>query len=104
MSKKWLLMARIQYSAVIGMDLSLQSSKKKNTSSLTKWIGRALIFSFFVLHSSCHSPPNAITESSLSETSNAGMAWIVYFESGTTCYDDIKYHAGHIWPVRGPIE
>ncbi len=33
---------------------------------------------------------------------NPGMAWIVYFESGTTCYDDIKYHAGHIWPVRGP--
>jgi hypothetical protein len=35
---------------------------------------------------------------------NPGMAWIVYFESGTTCYDDIKYHAGHIWPVRGPME
>jgi hypothetical protein len=33
---------------------------------------------------------------------NPGMAWIVYFESGTTCYDDIKNHAGHIWPVRGP--
>ena len=35
---------------------------------------------------------------------NPGMAWIVYIESGTTCYDDIKYHAGHIWPVRGPVE
>ncbi|MDX1708984.1 MAG: DUF1566 domain-containing protein [Desulfobacterales bacterium] len=35
---------------------------------------------------------------------NPGMAWIVYFESGTTCYDDIKNHAGHIWPVRGPKE
>ncbi len=33
-----------------------------------------------------------------------GMAWIVYIESGTTCYDDIKNHAGHIWPVRGPRE
>lgn len=33
---------------------------------------------------------------------NPGTAWIVYFESGTTCYDDIKYHAGHVWPVRGP--
>jgi hypothetical protein len=33
-----------------------------------------------------------------------GMAWIVYIESGTTCYDDIKNHAGHIWPVRGPKE
>ncbi|MGD9056870.1 MAG: DUF1566 domain-containing protein [Desulfobacterales bacterium] len=245
------------------MDLSLRSSKKKNTASLTKWIRRALIFSLFVLYSSCHSPPNAITESSLLESSNEdearvvspapaddlthiinplkstcydwrgtkipciykrpyaellvdkcipeqrfvdnkngtvtdnltgltwlkntrcfgmmdwkgaqraakslkdgdcgpdpalmlsdgssagdwrlpsmsemctlidfskrnpalpdghmfsdfpsgyywsattldnnpGMAWIVYFESGTTCYDDIKYHAGHIWPVRGP--
>ena len=29
-------------------------------------------------------------------------AWIVYFESGTTCYDDIKHRAGHVWPVRGP--
>jgi hypothetical protein len=28
------------------------------------------------------------------------MAWIVYIESGTTCYEDIKNHAGHIWPVR----
>ena len=33
-----------------------------------------------------------------------GLAWIVYIESGTTCYDDIKSHAGHIWPVRGPKE
>jgi hypothetical protein len=32
------------------------------------------------------------------------MAWIVYIESGTTCYDDIKNHAGHIWPVRRPKE
>jgi hypothetical protein len=32
------------------------------------------------------------------------MAWIVYIESGTTCYDDIKSHAGHIWPVRKPKE
>jgi hypothetical protein len=28
------------------------------------------------------------------------MVWIVYIESGTTCYEDIKNHAGHIWPVR----
>ena len=28
------------------------------------------------------------------------MAWIVYFESGTTCYDDVKNRAGHILPVR----
>jgi hypothetical protein len=33
-----------------------------------------------------------------------GLAWIVYIESGTTCYDDIKNHAGHIWPVREPKE
>jgi len=35
---------------------------------------------------------------------DSGMAWIVYFESGTTCYDDIKNRAGHVWPVRGPLE
>jgi hypothetical protein len=34
--------------------------------------------------------------------SHAGLAWIVYFESGTTCYDDINNRAGHVWPVRGP--
>ena len=28
------------------------------------------------------------------------MAWIVYFESGTTCYENVKNRAGHIWPVR----
>ena len=33
-----------------------------------------------------------------------GMAWIVYFESGTTCYEDINNHAGYIWPVRGPFK
>ena len=32
------------------------------------------------------------------------IAWIVYIESGTTCYDDIKSHAGHVWPVREPKE
>ena len=247
------------------MDVSLRSSEQKNTSSIPKWLGRALIFTLFILHSSCHSPPDAITEDSVLETANEeearvvspgpaddvshiinplrstcydwrgtripciykrpyaellvdksipeqrfrdnkngtvtdsltgliwlkntrcfgmmdwegarravkslkdgdcgpdpalmlsdgssagdwrlptmgelctlidyskrkpaipvghmfsdfpsgyfwsattldnnpGMAWIVYFESGTTCYDDIKYHAGHIWPVRGPME
>ncbi len=30
----------------------------------------------------------------------SGMAWIVYIESGTTCYEDINNRAGHIWPVR----
>jgi hypothetical protein len=33
---------------------------------------------------------------------NPGMAWIVYFESGTTCYEGVNNHAGHIWPVRRP--
>ncbi len=28
------------------------------------------------------------------------MAWIVYIESGTTCYDDIKNRAGYVLPVR----
>ena len=32
------------------------------------------------------------------------IAWIVYFESGTTCYEDIKNRAGHILPVREPLE
>ncbi len=27
-------------------------------------------------------------------------AWIVYFESGTTCYENINNHAGYILPVR----
>ena len=35
---------------------------------------------------------------------HAGLAWIVYIESGTTYYDDIKNRAGHVWPVRGPLE
>lgn len=30
----------------------------------------------------------------------SGMAWIVYLESGTTCYEDVKNRAGTIWPVR----
>ncbi len=28
------------------------------------------------------------------------LAWIVYFESGTTCYENIKNCAGYFWPVR----
>jgi len=28
------------------------------------------------------------------------LAWIVYFESGTTCYENIKNRAGYFWPVR----
>lgn len=30
--------------------------------------------------------------------------WIVYFESGTTCYEDVKNRAGHVLPVRGPMK
>lgn len=30
----------------------------------------------------------------------SGLAWIVYIESGTTCYEDVKNRAGYIWPVR----
>jgi hypothetical protein len=33
-----------------------------------------------------------------------GMAWIVYLESGTTCYENKQHHSGHIWPVRGPVK
>lgn len=32
------------------------------------------------------------------------MAWIVYFESGTTCYDDVTSKAGHLLPVRNDQE
>lgn len=28
------------------------------------------------------------------------LVWIVYFESGTTCYENVKNRAGYIWPVR----
>ncbi len=35
---------------------------------------------------------------------HSGMAWIVYFESGGACYENIKNRAGHLWPVRGPLE
>ncbi|MGB5616146.1 MAG: DUF1566 domain-containing protein [Desulfobacterales bacterium] len=28
------------------------------------------------------------------------MAWIVYFESGTTCYENIKNRSGYLLPVR----
>ena len=28
------------------------------------------------------------------------MAWIVYIESGTTCYENVKNRAGHVLPVR----
>ena len=33
-----------------------------------------------------------------------GLVWIVYFESGTTCYEDAKNQAGHILPVRKSLE
>ena len=33
-----------------------------------------------------------------------GAAWIVYIESGTTCYEDIRNNAGYIWPVRSTLE
>jgi hypothetical protein len=35
---------------------------------------------------------------------HAGMAWIVYFESGTTCYENVTKQAGHILPIRKPLQ
>ena len=35
---------------------------------------------------------------------HSGIAWIVYFESGTTCYEDVTKQAGHILPVRKSLE
>lgn len=32
------------------------------------------------------------------------MAWILYFESGTTCYEHVNNRAGYVWPVRGPFK
>ncbi len=32
------------------------------------------------------------------------MAWIIYFESGTTCYEGVTNQAGHMLPVRKPLE
>jgi hypothetical protein len=34
----------------------------------------------------------------------SGLAWIVYFKSGTMCYEDVTNQAGHIWPVRTSLE
>ena len=34
----------------------------------------------------------------------SGMAWIIYFECGTTCYEDVTKKAGHVLPVRKPLE
>jgi hypothetical protein len=34
----------------------------------------------------------------------AGMAWIVYFESGTTCCEAVTNRAGHMLPVRKPVD
>ena len=36
--------------------------------------------------------------------SHSGLAWIVYFASGTTCYEDVSHQAGHVLPVRKPWE
>jgi len=32
------------------------------------------------------------------------LAWIVYFASGTICYEAVTHQAGHILPVRKPLE
>jgi len=36
--------------------------------------------------------------------SHCEVVWTVYFESGTTCYDEKTSRAGHVWPVRGPVK
>ena len=35
---------------------------------------------------------------------HSGTAWIVYFESGTTCYENVTNQAGYILPVRKPLK
>ncbi len=48
-------------------------------------------------------PPGYYWSASLLDYHPAA-AWIVYVESGTTCYENISSNAGHIWPVRRPKE
>ena len=48
-------------------------------------------------------PPGYFWSSTLLDH-HPGNAWIVYIESGTTCYEAIQNNAGHIWPVRRPRE
>lgn len=33
---------------------------------------------------------------------HSGLAWVVYLDVGTRCYDDVTYSAGHVLPVRSP--
>jgi hypothetical protein len=77
---------------------SFRSAKKKKTSSITEYSGLALIFSLFVLHSFCLSPPNVIANDSLSETPNENEECVVSLEPDdgldnivnpfkSTCYD-----------------
>lgn len=46
--------------------------------------------------------PSGYHWSSTTLDHNPGIVWIVYIESGTTCYEDKRNRAGHVWPVRGP--
>ena len=91
---------------VIKMNLfSLRSSKQKEPSSLTARIGLTLIFSIIILHSIHLSSPNAIADkvNDVSDKHDDGLAEIVDpFKS--TCYEDVKNQAGHILPVRKPLE
>ena len=48
-------------------------------------------------------PPGYFWSSTLLDY-HPGNAWILYIESGTTCYESIQNNAGHIWPVRRPRE
>jgi hypothetical protein len=48
--------------------------------------------------------PSGFHWSATTLDSHSELVWIVYFESGTTCYDDINSWAGHVWPVRGPVK
>jgi hypothetical protein len=45
-------------------------------------------------------PPAGYHWSSTTLEYDSEMAWIVYIESGTTCYESIHNRAGHVLPVR----
>ena len=48
--------------------------------------------------------PSGFHWSATALESHSEVVWIVYFESGTTCYDQITSRAGYVWPVRGPVK
>ena len=49
-------------------------------------------------------PPSGYHWSATTLDYHPELVWIVYFESGTTCYENIKNRSGYILPVRSQKE